>query len=191
MRRSMLVVFAVVAGTTLSCDRIKQAIEKRKNRNRAPATQAAARDTTPQAAAAGSTATGQPAVTPGSTAAVRPPTAPAATPPAAPRPSPVTQRPTPVMFHEEPYVSADTGTIDPGMSVDQVIALWGNPSAIRHAGDYTYLHYRNGCELSCGTDDVVILQSGQVVDAILRWPGHGYSGQSSSPPGRHPEPTLP
>jgi hypothetical protein len=192
MRRSMLVVCGLLACTTLGCDRIKQAIEKRKNRNRTPTTQTAGRDTTKQAAPAGSTATGQPPATnPGSTVAARPQTGAAATPPAAPRPSPVTQRPTPVMLHDEPYNSADTGTIAPGMSVDQVIALWGNPSAIRHAGDYTYMHYRNGCELSCGTDDVVILQSGQVVDAILRWPGHGYSGQSSSPPGKHPEPTLP
>jgi len=29
--------------------------------------------------------------------------------------------------------------------------------------------------------DVVFLQSGQIVDAVLRWPGHRYSGQSSSP----------
>jgi hypothetical protein len=190
MRRSMLVVCALVAGTTLGCDRIKQAIDKRRNRNRTPATQTAARDTTKQVAPAGSTAaapTGQQSAAPGSSAASRPPAA----PPAAPRPSPVTQRPTPVMIHDEPYNSADTGTIAPGMSVDQVIALWGNPSAIRHAGEFTYMHYRNGCELSCGTDDVVILQSDQVVDAILRWPGHGYSGQSSSPPGSHPEPTIP
>jgi hypothetical protein len=45
----------------------------------------------------------------------------------------------------------------------------------------TYLYYRNGCEYTCGTADVVFLQNGHVVDAVLRWPGHGYSGQSSSP----------
>jgi hypothetical protein len=37
--------------------------------------------------------------------------------------------------------------------------------------------------------DLVILQNGQVVDAVVRWPGHGYSGESSSPPGRAPFPT--
>jgi hypothetical protein len=50
----------------------------------------------------------------------------------------------------------------------------------------TYLYFRNGCEYSCGTEDVVFLQNGQVVDAVLRWPGHRYSGQSSSPAATQP-----
>jgi len=37
--------------------------------------------------------------------------------------------------------------------------------------------------------DLVTLQNDQVVDAIVRWPGHGYSGQSSSPPGKKHGPT--
>ena len=36
-------------------------------------------------------------------------------------------------------------------------------------------------EWTCGTLDVVTLQNGKVVDAIVRWPGHGYEGQSTSP----------
>jgi hypothetical protein len=76
------------------------------------------------------------------------------------------------------------------MGEDDVIALWGPPAARRQAGTFTYLHYPNGCELSCGTTDIVILQDGQVVDAVVRWAGHGYSGQSSSPPGRTPEATI-
>src|SRR5207244_696804 len=48
-------------------------------------------------------------------------------------------------------------------------------------GAMTLLYYPNGGEYTCGTADVVFLQNGQVVDAVLRWPGHGYSGQSSSP----------
>jgi hypothetical protein len=196
MRRSMLVVAAlVVVGSTLGCDRIKQAIEQRKNRNRTPATQ-----TTPQTAAQGATDTAKTAAEPGAAAPAdttkhaRPPAsppttrAPAQTPaaPAAARPSAMAP-----VLHDEPYNSPDTGTVAPGMDQNQVVALWGPPAAIRHAGEYTYLHYRNGCEYTCGTDDVVILQNGQVVDAIVRWPGHGYSGQSSSPPGRKPEPTPP
>jgi hypothetical protein len=94
-------------------------------------------------------------------------------------------------MQDEPYNSADTGTIAPGMSQQDVVALWGPAFGIRHAGAFTYLHYPNGCERTCGTDDVVILQNDQVVDVILRWHGHGYSGQSSSPPGKTPEPTLP
>jgi hypothetical protein len=37
--------------------------------------------------------------------------------------------------------------------------------------------------------DVVTLENGKVVDAIVRWDGHKYSGESSSPPGRVPFPT--
>lgn len=193
MRRSMLVVSALlVVGTTLGCDRIKQAIEQRKNRNRTPATQ-----TTPQTAAQPAPDTVKSAPAPGAGTAAD--TAKRPQPPSqrpAPRQPPASTAPTratamtPVL-HDEPYNSPDTGTVAPGMDQNQVIALWGPPAAIRHAGDYTYLHYRNGCEYTCGTDDVVILQNDQVVDAIVRWSGHGYSGQSSSPPGRTPEPTPP
>ena len=63
----------------------------------------------------------------------------------------------------------------------EIYSLWGPPIAVRRQGDMTFLYYPNGCEYSCGTADVVFLQNGQVVDAVLRWPGHGYSGQSSSP----------
>ncbi|HZI22837.1 MAG TPA: hypothetical protein VFD76_09965 [Gemmatimonadales bacterium] len=80
-----------------------------------------------------------------------------------------------------PYDSPDTGTIAPGMAEKDIYSLWGPPIAVRHQGDMTFLYFRNGCEYTCGTEDVVFLQNGQVVDAVLRWPGHGYSGQSSSP----------
>lgn len=177
MRRSMLVVYALVAGTTLGCDAIKQAIDKRRNRNRTPATQpVAARDTSKSA----------PAAAQGDTA-VAPPT------PAAPAPEPEPARdqaPVVRTGRDEPYNSSDTGTVAPGMGEDDVIALWGAPAARRHAGTFTYLHYPNGCELSCGTTDIVILQDGQVVDAVVRWAGHGYSGQSSSPPGTTPAATI-
>jgi len=180
MRRSMLVVCALLAGTTLGCDTIKQAIEKRKNRNRPQPTQTATRDTTKTPAAP---AQGTPAA-PADTALTPPETR---NPP--PR-APVRDRPVrPV--RDEPYNSPDTGTIAPGMGERDVITLWGPPAARRNAADFTYLHYPNGCEYSCGTNDIVILQNGQVVDAILRWSGHGYSGESSSPPGSVPEPTIP
>lgn len=177
MRRSMLVVYALVAGTTLGCDAIKQAIDKRKNRNRTTATQPAAPvDTTKTAAAPaqGDTAVPQPAPAP-----------------ATPAPAPA-REPAPDIrkVRDEPYNSPDTGTVAPGMGENDVVALWGPASARRHAGDFTYLHYPNGCELTCGTTDIVILQNGQVVDAVVRWAGHGYSGQSSSPPGRTPEATI-
>ncbi|HTY05527.1 MAG TPA: hypothetical protein VMC86_03330 [Gemmatimonadales bacterium] len=108
-----------------------------------------------------------------------PQTQPAATPPpAAPAPK-VAVKP----VQDQSYDSPDTGTIAPGMTESQVYTLWGAPTAVRHAGTRTYLFFQNGCGRSCGTADVVTLDNGQVVDAIVRWPGHGYSGQSSSPKG--------
>lgn len=191
MRRSMLVVCALLAGTTLGCDKIKQAIDKRRNRGQSPATQTATRDTTKKPTPAPGTPTtpaGSTRTTPGTPApgVTTPPASPRPTPPSTPAP-----RAPQTVLRDEPYNSADTGTIAPGMSQNDVAALWGRASAVRHAGEYTYLHYPNGCELTCGTDDVVILQNDKVVDAIVRWRGHGYSGESSSPPGKTPVANVP
>jgi hypothetical protein len=92
---------------------------------------------------------------------------------------------------DEPWTPTDTGTVTPGMAREQVVGLWGQPVAERAAGAWTYLYYRNGCEVSCGTFDVVFLENGQVVDAIVRGPGHAYAGSSSSPPGREPAANVP
>ena len=127
----------------------------------------------------------------------RRPAAPAETtvtepPPPVTRPAPVLERPvrsTPLV--DEPWTPTATGTVTPGMSREEVIATWGPPVAERTAGGWTYLYYRNGCEVTCGTFDVVFLENGQVVDAIVRWPGHEYAGVSSSPPDRQAVPTLP
>ncbi|HET7039918.1 MAG TPA: hypothetical protein VFH97_08515 [Gemmatimonadales bacterium] len=92
---------------------------------------------------------------------------------------------------DEPFTPAQTGTVDPGMSRDQVVGVWGAPVAERTSGTWTYLYFRNGCEVSCGTFDVVFLENGAVVDAIVRHAGHVYSGTSSSPPGRQGVATPP
>jgi hypothetical protein len=99
--------------------------------------------------------------------------------------------PTSVAVQDVPYVSDDTGTVAPGMSEAEVVAMWGAPVARSRTGAMTYLYFPNGCERSCGTMDVVFLENDRVVDAVLRWPGHGYSGQSSSPPGTTPAATRP
>jgi hypothetical protein len=134
------------------------------------------------------------------TATAAPPPAATATPAASdttlpsdtnPPPAPEPMAPVPVSLADEPWTSTDTGTVAPGMARDQVVALWGQPVAERTAGSWTYLYFRNGCEVSCGTFDVVFLQDGQVVDAIVRAQGHGYAGTSSSPPGRPAAATLP
>jgi hypothetical protein len=97
------------------------------------------------------------------------------------RPSGIEAPELPRPNRDVPYDSPDTGTVAPGMVEKDIYSLWGAPIAVRRQGDMTFLYFRNGCEYSCGTEDVVFLKNGQVVDAVLRWPGHGYSGQSSSP----------
>ncbi|MDH4044390.1 MAG: outer membrane protein assembly factor BamE [Gemmatimonadota bacterium] len=123
-----------------------------------------------------------------------------AMPPAAE--SPPAQQPTPrvvppsapavqMPLADEPWNPTDTGTVSPGMSRDDVLAVWGSPVTERMMGAWTYLYYRNGCEASCGTFDVVFLENGQVVNAIVRGPGHSYSGVSTSPPGQPGRATKP
>lgn len=165
MRRSLLLMCTLLAVGTSGCDKIKGVFTKKRGTATQPraAADSARRDSLARAQAAQQA---QP------------------TPPPAPRP-PVTP------VQDVPYASEDTGTVAPGMAERDVYALWGAPVAVRRAADYTYLYFRNGCEKTCGTMDLVILQNGQVVDAIVRWPGHGYSGQSSSPPDRKPEATTP
>ncbi len=90
------------------------------------------------------------------------------------------------LTRDVPYISEDTGTVNPGMTEREVYLIWAAPAAVRRVGVYTYLFFQNGCEYTCGTMDVVTLQNGRVVDAIVRWDGHRYSGESSSPPGRVP-----
>src|SRR5712691_5803574 len=102
------------------------------------------------------------------------------------RPRPPAAPPGQALIRDVPYVSNDTGTVNPGMSEREVYELWAAPAAVRRVGEYTYLFFRNGCEYTCGTMDVVTLKDGRVVDAIVRWDGHRYSGESSSPPGRVP-----
>lgn len=92
---------------------------------------------------------------------------------------------------EIPWNPEMVGTIDPGMTREQVVGIWGEPVTERFTGDHGYMFYRNGCEIECGLFDTVLLERNQVVDAVLRGAGHGYSGISSSPPGREPEETLP
>ena len=72
-------------------------------------------------------------------------------------------------------------TIDPGMTQEQVVSKLGKPLSSRSHDGYTYLFYRNGCEKKCGMNDLVVLDSGKVVDAVFRSANRHYSGTSSSP----------
>jgi hypothetical protein len=81
-------------------------------------------------------------------------------------------------------------TIRPGMTEAEVVAAWGAPMSRRSVGRMSYLYYRNDCLPGCGTQDVVFLEQGQVVDAIVRDRGRRYDGIASSPADRRPGATL-
>jgi hypothetical protein len=84
-----------------------------------------------------------------------------------------------------------SGVVEPGMSEAQVRAAWGAPLAVRTLGAHTYMYFRNGCPTTrCGMNDVVILERGQVVDAVVRASDHRYGGVSSSPAARAPAPSV-
>ena len=168
MRRNAVTVCVLLAVASGAC----------KKEGEQPATDAAARLDTPAATDTGAMAPEAPA-TPAETTPPQIETAP---------PPPVR---TASAVEDVPYVSDDTGTVAPGMSEADVVAMWGAPVARSRIGAMTYLYFPNGCERSCGTMDVVFLENDRVVDAVLRWPGHGYSGQSSSPPGTTPAATRP
>jgi hypothetical protein len=127
----------------------------------------------------------KPAAQPAVTTAPAPAPAAADTTRPAPAPPPPAETPRAVaQLIDEPWTPVDTGTVTPGMTRDQVIAVWGIPVAERTIEGRTFLYFRNGCEVSCGTFDVVFLENNQVVDAIVRGVGHTYAGVSSSPPER-------
>jgi hypothetical protein len=81
-------------------------------------------------------------------------------------------------------------TIDPGMTREQVVERLGKPLNERKTGNSWFMFYRNGCERSCGMNDLVILEDDKVVDAIFRSPTRHYSVASTSPTGVRPERTT-
>ncbi len=69
--------------------------------------------------------------------------------------------------------------VRPGMTAEEVTTAWGAPTATRTRGAYTYMSYPSTCMPACGTQDVVILENGKVVDAVARSSNHPYEGPSS------------
>jgi len=80
-----------------------------------------------------------------------------------------------------PAAAQTPSTIDPGMTRAQVVAKLGEPLSSHTYDGHTYLMYKNGCEKKCGMNDLVVLDSGKVVDAVFRSRARHYSGTSSSP----------
>lgn len=154
---------------------------------------AAVADSAAAAAAAAEIMTPDPGTDPGETAGRPEGASEAATaqqpsqptpPPARAAPARTAPQQTLSFAGEEPWTPTHTGLVRPGMTQQEVIDTWGAPEAERASGNWTFLYFRNGCEIRCGTFDVVFLQGGQVVDAVVRGPGHDYAGVSSSPPDR-------
>ena len=94
-----------------------------------------------------------------------------------------------ILFVASAATAQDVRTIAPGMTADEVKAEFGQPDGVSMRGPFIYYFYINGCEYDCGFPDLVILEGGQVVDAVLRAPWNEYTGQSSSPKGTVPRPT--
>ena len=80
--------------------------------------------------------------------------------------------------------------IKPGMTEVEVRTAWGDPFTVRNSGEHSFLYYRNDCLRRCGTYDIVFLEGGQVIDAIVRDRGRRYDGIASSPTDRKPTPTI-
>jgi hypothetical protein len=76
--------------------------------------------------------------------------------------------------------AAGQAAIHAGMSADEVRAAFGAPARTRDQGDWTYWFYPNGCPVRCGSDDVVFLQDGKVVAAVLRTPRRRFEGPTAS-----------
>ena len=87
----------------------------------------------------------------------------------------------PALLAAQKGAAKGVATVDPGMTREQVVAALGEPFSSRSREEFTYLLYKNGCEKICGMDDLVVLDSGKVVDAVFRSPGRRYTGTSSSP----------
>ncbi len=81
-------------------------------------------------------------------------------------------------------------TIKPGMTEAEVRASWGDPFTVRKRGEHSFLYFRNDCLKRCGTYDIVFLEGGQVIDAIVRDSHRRYEGIASSPADRKPAATI-
>src|SRR3569832_1712674 len=79
------------------------------------------------------------------------------------------------------HAQQQVASIDPGMTREQVVQRLGQPLSSRSFESFTYLLYKNGCEKKCGMNDLVVLDSGKVIDAVFRSRVRHYSGTSSSP----------
>jgi SmpA/OmlA family protein len=82
---------------------------------------------------------------------------------------------------------AQAGSIDSGMTKEQVVARLGKPISEHSSGGSTYLYYSNGDEKKYGMHDMVALENGKVVDAVFRSSARRYTGKSSSPAAVAPE----
>src|SRR5688500_20225400 len=86
-----------------------------------------------------------------------------------------------LIFVPSAVAQAPAVQIDPGMTRAQVVERLGKPATERTSNGFTYLFFINGCERTCGMNDLVTLRGDSVVDAIFRAPSRTFSGRSTSP----------
>jgi hypothetical protein len=80
-----------------------------------------------------------------------------------------------------PLAAREVATIDRGHDASRSSPPWASHSRLRAYQGFTYLLYKNGCEKMCGMNDLVMLDSGKVVDAVFRSSARRYTGTSTSP----------
>ena len=83
-------------------------------------------------------------------------------------------------FAAAPGLAQESGSISPGMTIEQVTAVLGPPLVTREQGEWTYLFFSNDCLPGCGSDDVVFLRQGEVVSAVFRGQGRRFTGGSAN-----------
>lgn len=71
-------------------------------------------------------------------------------------------------------------TVRAGMTEAEVRRAFGAPATVRRADGWSYLFYLNRCPVRCGSDDVVFLQDGRVVAAVLRTPARRFAGPGAA-----------
>src|SRR5688500_16652770 len=86
-----------------------------------------------------------------------------------------------LIFVPSAVAQAPAVQIDPGMTRAQVVERLGRPATERSSNGFTYLFFINGCERTCGMNDLVTLRGDSVTDAIFRAPNREFTGRSSSP----------
>jgi hypothetical protein len=90
-----------------------------------------------------------------------------------------------------PLEAQQARAISPGMTDEDVRAVFGAPAVVRHGDGWTYFFYTNRCLPRCGTDDTVFFEDGRVVAAVLHSPSRRFDGPPAADALPAPAPRAP